>query len=213
MCPAPAKTSDDEVVLAARALLEHAGTSSLSMQAVARAVGVRAPSLYKRFADRERLLDAVARAGIADLAAALRSATERAPAGEEVLAMARTYRNFARRSPRLYALIYNERDGSADLHAARVQAVEPLLGLLRDWVGEADSLPAARLLTAFLHGFVSMETSGNFRLGGDVQRAFDFGVERIVRALGERAPQPRRAGRAAPAGANKRRMPASSEFR
>jgi hypothetical protein len=31
-------------------------------------------------------------------------------------------------------------------------------------------------LTSWLHGFVSMELAGAFRLGGDIDAAFDFGL-------------------------------------
>ena len=33
------------------------------------------------------------------------------------------------------------------------------------------------------HGFVSMELAGAFRLGGDVDAAFDFGIDRLTDAL------------------------------
>jgi len=65
---APPKTSDREICEAARRLLETEGEGGLSMQAVAQAVGVRGPSLYKRFANRSDLLSAVARDTLLELA-------------------------------------------------------------------------------------------------------------------------------------------------
>ena len=59
--PAVPKTSDEDVVAAAREILAKRGLATLSMQDVASAVGVRTSSLYKRFADREAILNAVAR--------------------------------------------------------------------------------------------------------------------------------------------------------
>jgi AcrR family transcriptional regulator len=184
MCPAPPKTSEDEIVREARAIVERDGPDGLSMQAVADAVGVRAPSLYKRFPHRDALLDAVVLGAIADLRTKLVAAARGVPTGRPALvAMARAYRTFAKRSPGLYALMFAARPEGPDVLPARSAAVAPVFAALELLVARDDQLPAARLLTSFLHGFVSMEVAGAFRLGGGVQQAFDFGVEALLSAL------------------------------
>jgi hypothetical protein len=50
-------------------------------------------------------------------------------------------------------------------------------------VGRARALEAARLLTAFAHGFVSMELAGAFRLGGNVDEAYRFAIDSIIEGL------------------------------
>ena len=50
--PTPARTSLEEIVGAGRAILRAEGLEGLTMQRVAAAVGVRAPSLYKRLPGR-----------------------------------------------------------------------------------------------------------------------------------------------------------------
>jgi AcrR family transcriptional regulator len=181
--PAPAKTSDEAVVAAARAIVERDGAGALSMQAVAAAVGVRPPSLYKRFAHREALLDAVVADGLAELRTRLADVADDRRPRLGLSRMAVAYRAFARRSPGLYALMYAARAESPALLELRRAAVEPLMAALAEILPADDRLPAARLLTAYLHGFVSMEIGGGFRLGGEVQRAFIFGLDRILRAL------------------------------
>ena len=59
-----------------------------------------------------------------------------------------------------------------------------LLLLTERLVGREHALEAARLLTAFAHGFVSMELAGAFRLGGDVDEAYRFAIDSIVAGLG-----------------------------
>ena len=62
-------------------------------------------------------------------------------------------------------------------------AADPVIALAAQLVGTERALEAARLITAFAHGFVSMELTGAFRLGGDVDRAYDYGVSVLVEAL------------------------------
>ena len=68
----------------------------------------------------------------------------------------------------------------AELTAA---AAEPLTRVTERLVGPERALEAARLVTAFAHGFVSMEITGAFRLGGDVDEAYRYGVGVLVDAL------------------------------
>jgi hypothetical protein len=55
-------------------------------------------------------------------------------------------------------------------------------------VGQERALEAARTLVAWAHGFVSMELSGAFRLGGDVDAAFAFGVDAVLQGITEAIP-------------------------
>lgn len=183
--PAVAKTSDGAVVGAARKLVARDGHEALSMQAVAAAVAVKAPSLYKRFDGRDALLRAVQREAFDDLRAALDRVPTSGPARARLAALAVAYRAFARKNPRLYAAMFADVDdlGENDLAARRAAAL-PLLTALGAVAPEAARLDVARALTAFLHGFVSMELSRSFRLGGDPQPAFARGFDALVAGLG-----------------------------
>lgn len=86
--PAPTRTTNEEIIAAVCELLESAGPAGLTMQAVAASVGVRAPSLYKRFRDRDALITAVVSVSIDRLAQRLESAPD-------LRALAREYRVFA----------------------------------------------------------------------------------------------------------------------
>jgi len=171
--PTPDRTSLAEIVDAGRALTEDGGASRLTMQAVAERVGVRPPSLYKRVRDRDALLVLVAEATVDDL-------TQRLAASDGTLAgLAHAYRGFAHDHPEGFRLMFTV-DGAA---GSLERASEPILRVARDLVGKDAALDAARLITAWATGFIDMELAGAFRLGGDVDGAFAFGLDRLERGL------------------------------
>ena len=171
--PTPERTSAEAIVSAGREILEIAGPTGLTMQAVAERVGVRAPSLYKRVRDREALHAAVATASIDALTARLDAA------GDDLADLANTYRSFAQDHPEGFRIMFT----AASPHDALERSAAPLIRAASALVGEDDALDAARLFTAWATGFLQMELSGAFRLGGDVDRAFDYGLQRLIAGL------------------------------
>ncbi len=171
--PAPERTSLAEVVAAGSDLLEELGPTGLTMQAVASRVGVRAPSLYKRVRDREELLRLVATAAGEDAGARLAGTDGTLPA------LARAYRSFGHDRPEAFRLLLTSRPDPGTPQ----RIAEPVLLAVEKLVGSDRTLEAARFVTAWVTGFVSMELAGAFRLGGDLEEAWDFGLDRLVFAL------------------------------
>lgn len=174
--PTPERTSLTQIVEAGCDILERHGLGGLTMQSVAARVGVRAPSLYKRVRDRDALVAAVAEATVVEL-------TRRLEASDRSLeALAHTYRAFAHERPEGFRLIFTASAPQAALDRAGATIVRSA-GML---AGEAQALEAARLITAWATGFIQMELAGAFRLGGDVDEAFDFGLGALRRGLAAR---------------------------
>lgn len=116
---APAKTSPARIVAAVRALAERHGLSGVTMTAVASAAGVRAPSLYKRYAGRDALLAAAGQSLHADLASALDHALAPGKPRRSLKSLARAFLDFSRRRPSALALIG---DPAAALLTARLES-------------------------------------------------------------------------------------------
>jgi AcrR family transcriptional regulator len=195
MSPARARTSNDEVVSAGRALLEAGGLEAVTMHAVAERVGVRAPSLYKRFPSRAALIAAIGESTLEDLERSIRQGAADPDPAAGLRSVATTYRAFAHANPRSYELLFMGGSAEARPSAQRYAwASAPLLALTERLSGPDRALEAARLVTAFANGFVSMELSGSFQLGGDLDDAYRYGVDVLVEALGSRHPDTRSEG-------------------
>jgi len=177
MVPTPDRTSLDAIVAAASDLLEHTGLTGVTMQAVAQVVGVRAPSLYKRVPSRERLIQLVAEATISQLASRLDAAV--GPAD-----LAGTLRAFGHERPAAFQLIMTPGPGVPAVgDEFRLIASAAILRTATELAGPEHALEAARTLTAWAAGFIGMELNGVFKLGGDVESAWEFGVSRIIEAI------------------------------
>ena len=192
MSPAPARTSTDAIVVAARRILESGGLNSVTMRSVAEAVGVRGPSLYKRLPDRAALIRAIAASVVDDLSMTMSRATETGDPRADLRAAAADYRAFVRANPNGYRLLFTDLT-DADPHASSLAALgAPIVDAMTRLVGPSDALEAARTFVAWAHGFTSMELAGGFRLGGDLDTAYAFGIESIL--AGVSAPATRASG-------------------
>jgi AcrR family transcriptional regulator len=180
MCAAKARTSDDAIVAAASAIVRKGGPNALTLRDLAAAVGVKAPSLYKRFEDRNALLAAVRAQARTALREALGTAAAAGPAGgyERLGRMARAWRVFALAEPGLYSAL-------ADGAAAQDEpdATQPLRQTLDALVGHTATPSALRALVSFLHGFATLEAAQPFRLGAGIDASFALGLSALFDGL------------------------------
>ena len=79
------------------------------------------------------------------------------------------------------------RRAPARIPSALAALGEPIVRAMAAIAGESDALEGARTFVAWAHGFVTMELAGAFRLGGDLESAYLFGIESILAGVSERA--------------------------
>ena len=182
--PTPPRTSTEEIVSAARELLESRGIEAVTMKEVAERVGVKAPSLYKRVRDRADLLHQVANGVAVELAAVLDEAATTGDPRRDLAALATAFRAWAHGAPAGYSLLTSpvpdEWRVDPELNVRTSAAIRRATAEL---VGDEQALDAARTFVAFAHGFVSLEIAATFRLGGDPSTAYDFGIETLIGAM------------------------------
>ena len=191
--PTPARTSAAQIVAAGRRILEAQGLDGLTMQRVAAAVGVRAPSLYKRVEGRNELVRLIAVDVAHELSTIVEAAATTGDPARDLVAVATAFRAFALANPEAYALLFRRLpEGLRAEIDMGSPGFEALFRTVRALTGEEHWLEAARTLVAWANGFVSMELAGAFRLGGDVDEAFAYGADRIVAAISRRPAVARR---------------------
>jgi AcrR family transcriptional regulator len=181
--PAHAQTSTGAIVTAGRHLLEERGLDALTMRDVASAVGVRAPSLYKRVRDRSDLIRLILEDVADELTATLDAAASTGDPVADARAMTSAYRKFAHANPVTYSLMFTPPAAGPGATGRSVRSSATFLRTIAELVGPERALPAARLIVTWTHGFIVMELAGAFHLGGDVEEAWEFGLDRILTAV------------------------------
>ena len=186
--PYPAQISVDSILDTARAMLEAEGYEALSLQRLAAALNVKAPSLYRYFEGKTALLRAANERLTHELVDAMRAAAETGDEGEaRLLAMFRAYRAFALANPNGYALAFSSTIPDLRLDATVGEALAlPLQAVMAEISGSARSLDALRGAWALVHGFVTLELSGQFQRGGTLDAAFEQTIAAYVRGWSRR---------------------------
>lgn len=162
-----------EIVSAARELLEQDGEPALTMRSIASRLGIRAPSLYKHFPDKEAIEVELIATGFAELGEALEAAVS---GGTRPMAdVAGAYRAWALSHPHLYRLL-TDRPLPRDRLAAGVEgrAARPLL----DAVG--GDLAVARAVWGLAHGLVSLQLADRFPADADVDAAWEAALALVM---------------------------------
>ena len=123
----------EEILAAAESLLvETASEDAVSIRAVAQAVGVSPPSIYRHFADKDMLLLEVCRHGFTHFNAALEEALEAdGSAEEQMVELGHAYIRYAREYPEHYRIMFMARfELSAQAYAEEMVAADSSFGLL-----------------------------------------------------------------------------------
>ena len=172
----------EQIVTAARRLLEEDGPEALSMRNVAAAIGIRAPSLYEHVADKRALESAIIAAGLQEQGVALGDAVAADGGADPLTAVAQAWRRWALDHPHVYGLIY-ARD--LDRSDQAVADAERFAGApLREICG--GDLVAARVIWAYAHGMVNLELTDRFPPGTDVELLWVRGLDALRGLLGSR---------------------------
>lgn len=159
-----------DILRAARELLRTGGFASLSMRALADVVGVRAPTLYDYFKNKDDVLNALFLEGVDDARGhfALMAASN-PPGAARVIGIGLGYYDFSRANPEMFQLIFGRIDPNYVPGDEQMEAGRQLFLEFRDEVEQAMSAgdfvlsdvdELTMILWAAVHGIVSLELAG-----------------------------------------------------
>lgn len=161
------------------------GFADLTLAKVAAEAGVATPSLYKHVGSLAALRREVAVTAARDLRAELVDRTLGRSGPDALRAVAHAMRDYAHARPGRYAAVQVAPDpddpDDAELAAAAADVVGLLVAVLRGFALPEDrAVDAVRAVRAGVHGYVTLELGGGYRLPQDLDRSFAVLVEMLV---------------------------------
>ncbi|MEM6930340.1 MAG: TetR-like C-terminal domain-containing protein [Myxococcota bacterium] len=180
-----------QVVQAAVEVVRSEGADALGVSKVAGALGIKPPSLYNHIGSGSALARAVVleanRGLVESLKAAVRGVHD---PGDQLSALAEATRAWALANGGLYTLMARvEPDND---HPDNIPVYRDLLDLFARplgqlGVGDDDIIHAIRGVRASIHGFVLLESTGQFQLEVDRQRSYRWLVDTVIAGVAGRS--------------------------
>lgn len=170
---------------AAASLAEEIGIHNLTLSGLAARLGIKSPSLYNHITGLNDLLGGLAGLGLKRLGEALRNAAVGKSKEEALRAVAAEFRKFAKKNPELYRAIMKVPDlGSGELQESVDALVQILNAVLEPYhYQKEDAMHIIRIWKSALHGFISLESAGFFKMQCDIEESFNRMITCIISGM------------------------------
>jgi AcrR family transcriptional regulator len=174
-------STSERIALVARKLVQREGAEAVTMRRVAKSVGITPMALYRHYADRDSLLNALADDGFEELAARLADTAMPDHAEQRLVKILDVFLDFALERPRLFELMFlRRREGARqfpeDFHAGKSPtarfAAEALEAGMNQGVFRKDDVWEIAFETgAMLQGLVMLYVGGRVNTSAQEFRA------------------------------------------
>ena len=171
--------SPADILAAAVRLVELTHADGLSLRAVASALGVKAPSLYRYYPQKGALELAVAEEALRLMCRELQRAAKVSDPEARLRKTAQAYLRFARNKYPLYSFVLHNHLRETYGSQAGKDVWNLFLKAASDITGRPDDTAAAVALWSFLHGYATLEHAGGFGSSGP-KGAVALGLESFL---------------------------------
>ena len=166
-----------QILAAARELLDREGPTAVAMRPVAERVGITPMAIYRHYADRTSLLNAIANEGFRELAGRVERLQLRGSVEQRLMQIGEVFLDSALKSPHLYELMFlAPREGARqyprDFVAGRSPTFNPTVRVLEDAMRAGqlrrdDPVEIAFEMSAISHGLIVLYLGGRVGLSAE----------------------------------------------
>lgn len=173
------------VIHTAAEIADTHGFDAVTLATLAKELGIRSPSLYNHVSGLADLQRRLAVHGLERLLEAMTHAAVGRSEDDAIRSMSGAYRQFALGRPGLYEATLRGQDlGDLDVQGIADRIVDLVVQVLGAYdLNDDEAIHAVRGLRSILHGFASLEKSGQFGLPIDVDTSFQRLVDTFLAGI------------------------------
>lgn len=177
------------IVDTAKEMIEKDGIQEFSMRKLAEKLDIKTASLYTHIQSMEALFTEVGLQALNEQKKYLMNAIEEKHGDDAILAVANSYRQFAKEHAQLYSFIMQIPSSNDEmLKEAASMVDEPFMKVLDEYpISDSLKMLWQRILRAMLHGFIYEEQSGYFsHYPVSIHESFDIAIRCVIKGLHEK---------------------------
>lgn len=188
----PQDATRDRIFLAARTLFDQDGETGLSMRRIAEAVGITPMAIYRHYADKDALLNALMLDGFAAWEARVAAITAQAPL-DWLRQLGAAFLEFALTQPRRFEAAFLLKASAArqypqDFEAGRSPVMRQAHARIEQaraqgLIGSASAVEIALSFSALSQGLVSMYQAGRFASEKEFRAAYHKALDHCVQSF------------------------------
>jgi len=181
----PASFSREELLETARAIANCDGWENLTLNHVARDLGVKPPSLYNHIQGLPGLRRDLTVHVVGEMIDEVTRAAVGISGGEAVTAIARTYRAYGLANPGvLPALAAAPKEDDEEHQRIADRFLEVGFAVMQGFgLERVEAIHALRSLRSITHGYIVLELEGGFGLPEEIEKSFEWAMARFVAGL------------------------------
>jgi AcrR family transcriptional regulator len=195
----PRRGLTTEIVVEAAARMADAnGLENLTLQKLAKELGVRPSSLFNHIAGLADLRRKLQIRGLREMATKIALACVGRAGDDAVIAAAMAAREYAQEHPGVYLTTQPavQSEENPELEAAAEQFVSIFFDTVRQYGFEGiEAVHAVRGLFATIHGFIMLEQAGHFGMPIGIDESFNWLIQHYVASLNVRGTETSTSGK------------------
>lgn len=175
----------EDILSAATELVKEKGFEQFSLRELAGKLSVKPASLYNHTANVAELTTAIGHIALQTLNEKLKTAAKGKKGIDMLWAIADAYRVYAKENQELYkAIVHLPAFEDDSLREESHSLVSFLYQILETYqLEESEKIQFARAYRSAMHGFVSLEMSGYFQKGVDVDDSYHYLIGSLLNRL------------------------------